>query len=391
MDRPRSMIGTMFRSLFGMSRQPQKPKPEATKSEIKAEVEKLAKLHPALGTSRSFVLHKFSTQDGYAKWRGRFKGLSDVPILQFETEQHLFGGFASEIDGFLFSIGRRNTTALFGAGRIDSIPETVLVSAAAKKHGKFPEISGRVAKLRDGRTGRFGWKAQEASLRDFVLTACAVELGLHVPGRSQSKPPRSPDYKAPGHDLNQQQCDSLIQYVAELPSPIRASGTKQQEKLIAEGNRLFENVGCAACHTEKLGNVDGLYSDLLLHDMGPELADSGAYGSILPDLTEEQQLTQPLPSIEGMGFGSAPQSKTKRKGNLVGASRQEWRTPPLWGVRDSGPYLHDGRASTLEHAIALHGGEAAKTRARYFKLSQADRRKVLVMLNSLVAPGTADQ
>ena len=65
---------------------------------------------------------------------------------------------------------------------------------------------------------------------------------------------------------------------------------------------------------------------------------------------------------------------------------QEWRTPPLWGLRDSAPYLHDGRAQTVLEAIALHDGEAAGTRDRFLQLSLADRQAVLAFLDTFVAP-----
>jgi CxxC motif-containing protein (DUF1111 family) len=71
----------------------------------------------------------------------------------------------------------------------------------------------------------------------------------------------------------------------------------------------------------------------------------------------------------------------------IGALRQEWRTPPLWGCRDSAPYLHDGRAQTLEAAIALHDGEARQIALRYFALDDKERLEVLAFLKSLVAPG----
>ena len=70
---------------------------------------------------------------------------------------------------------------------------------------------------------------------------------------------------------------------------------------------------------------------------------------------------------------------------------QEWRTPPLWGVRDSAPYLHDGRAETLLQAIVMHEGEAAKTRDRFLMLSIPDRRALIEFLNTMVAPSTAPQ
>ena len=71
------------------------------------------------------------------------------------------------------------------------------------------------------------------------------------------------------------------------------------------------------------------------------------------------------------------------------ATRQEWRTPPLWGVRDSGPYLHDGRAQTLEQAVALHGGQGANAAQRFFELSPRQRLQVEAFLKSLVAPASA--
>ena len=68
------------------------------------------------------------------------------------------------------------------------------------------------------------------------------------------------------------------------------------------------------------------------------------------------------------------------------ATRQEWRTPPLWGFRDSGPYLHDGRAATLEEAVALHGGEAANSAREFFGLAPRERQQVNAFLKTLAAP-----
>ena len=73
------------------------------------------------------------------------------------------------------------------------------------------------------------------------------------------------------------------------------------------------------------------------------------------------------------------------------SSRREWRTPPLWGVRESAPYLHDGRAGTLEQAIALHGGQGQRMADAYFQLPQAGRAELLAFLKSLVAPGMGEK
>ena len=76
----------------------------------------------------------------------------------------------------------------------------------------------------------------------------------------------------------------------------------------------------------------------------------------------------------------------RRSAHPQGATRQEWRTPPLWGFRDSGPYLHDGRAQTLEQAVAMHGGQGAPSAQKFFELSPRERLQVEAFLKSLVAP-----
>ena len=99
-----------------------------------------------------------------------------------------------------------------------------------------------------------------------------------------------------------------------------------------------------------LGEVRGIYSDLLLHDLGQSLSDSGStYGIDGPDTPE-------------------------------GPKPREWRTPPLWGYRDSGPYMHDGRAQSLEEAVALHEGQGTASAHRFFALSGQERGPGRVVL-----------
>ena len=87
------------------------------------------------------------------------------------------------------------------------------------------------------------------------------------------------------------------------------------------------------------------------------------------------------------GMGMAPNAFGIARRPASGpATRQEWRTPPLWGFRDSGPYLHDGRAATLDQAVALHGGEGTSSARRYFMLSPEERLQLQAFLKSLVAP-----
>ena len=220
---------------------------------------------------------------------------------------------------------------------------------------------GRAPRLASGRVGRFGWKGQTASLSDFVQAACANELGLGNPGHDQPRPLAKPDYAASGLDLTTEQCDQLTAFVASLPRPAeRWSESPGVQADLATGKQLFGTIGCADCHTPNLGSVEGIYSDLLLHRMGQDLVGGGSYGE------------PPLPLPDGQpGEGPSP---------------SEWRTPPLWGVADSAPYLHDGRAVTLEDAIRLHGGQGQRAAQKFAQLPADDQGRLLGFLKTLRAP-----
>ena len=340
----------------------------------------LAKIHPILRTQPSFPLHRFGVGPEFAQWKA-----SIFPRDGTETERTNKQGsnrrhskFAGS--GMLTLIeSKRNTPPLFGAGLIDAIPDKVLDEVAAIQEkasrvgtqsfdfGRGDEVlpvRGRAARLKDGRVGRFGWKASVASLREFTLQACSSELGLEVPGFARAAPPWKSDYKAPGIDLTSEQCDALTVFVASLPRPrVRTADSPEQAGAIEHGRQLFASLGCAACHRPKLGDVDGIYSDLLLHDMGRHLSDSGSYTVLEPEIASNDKSKQPR-----------------------AANEREWRTPPLWGLRHSAPYLHDGRAKTVADAVALHGGEGLATARAYNRLSEKEREQIELFLQSLAAP-----
>jgi CxxC motif-containing protein (DUF1111 family) len=408
---PRHMNVTVVSAI--LESPPQQPPPDRSK---------LAQIHPTLRTENSFSLHRFGTEKEFAQWKRELhfdtgplpeepdaNGLrleeagADRPSLRDNDNALLARRHVGSSEIPLIS-SQRNTPPLFGAGLIDRIPDRVLEEVAASqaqavKSGAPAEpgfvvlgghlvladsplpISGRVARLRDGRVGRFGWKAQTASLREFTLQACANELGLEVPGFSQATLPWDPGYKAPGLDLNAEECAALVHFVASLPPPARKPPeTEQHAAEIAAGQRLFARTGCAVCHRPKLGDVEGIYSDLLLHDMGQQLADTGQYGlSIVPGDGPSDGV-EPLPII-----GSEPDGPDKKRPKF-GAGPREWRTPPLWGLRDSAPYLHDGRAETISAAVALHGGEGDESAQQFFRLGLRERQQVELFLQSLGLP-----
>ncbi len=338
----------------------------------------LAKIHPALRTQTSFPLHRFGVGPEFAQWKESIfpkdETVSERINGQDSNRRHDRSIGSSTVT---LIESKRNAPPLFGVGLIDAIPDKVFDDVAleqAKAASEPPPpsevggirdvvpVRGRVARLKNGRVGRFGWKASVACLREFTLQACSSELGLEVPGFARAAPPWKSDYKAPGLDLTSEQCDTLTAFVASLPRPsARLAVSPEQSGAIERGRELFTSVGCAVCHRPKLGDVDGIYSDLLLHSMGHALSDSGSYTVLDPD------------------DGS--------KDNQARAANElEWRTPPLWGLRDSAPYLHDGRAQTIAHAVALHEGEGLTAAQAYARLDKKDREQIELFLQSLIAP-----
>lgn len=263
-------------------------------------------------------------------------------------------------------ITERNTPALFGARLIDEQPDRVFFAMAREqrlRHGAHSDqlhaSVGRMLVLADGRVGKFGWRAQTASLFDFVQGACANELGLSNPGAAQPVSMRKANPIPKGFDLTNHQCREMTQFIASLDPPVQRLPKKEIERADVEvGRRHFAAVGCAECHVPNFGSIAGIYSDLLLHRMGQDFEISGEY----------------YPSS-----GSPQVAGTT-------ARPDEWRTPPLWGVADSAPYLHDGRAKTLDEAIRMHGGQAGRAASAYASLGVNGQRQIVAFLQSLKAP-----
>jgi len=242
----------------------------------------------------------------------------------------------------------RNAPGLHGSGLIDAIPdEEILAGAVPRGNG----VHGRPHLIRDldgrQRVGRFGWKGDTATLRQFVADAFRNELGITSPlAPADFTPEGAPGRRrCPGEgegvEDNGTLVDAVTAFVASLPPPSPSHSTS------LAGETLFANVGCAACHTPSLRLGERrvpLYSDLLLHDLGPDLDDKVVQGD---------------------------------------AGGRDWRTTPLWALSTRPRLLHDGRARTVTEAILAHGGEAEAARQRFRQLPLQQRNDLLTFLANL--------
>jgi len=274
------------------------------------------------------------------------------------------------------TLSPRLTPPMIGLGLIEQIAPADILALADPEDRDGDGISGKPNIVRDGLTGeltlgRFGWKAQTASIRQQAADAFAGDIGISTP-------------EEPKHwgDCTAAQTDCLAMPTgvqerlgpAEAPAPVLDLVTFYSQNLavparrdldkpdVLAGKKVFYEIGCVACHTPKFVTRRDApdkaqafqliwpYSDFLLHDMGPDLADGQSVGD---------------------------------------ASGEEWRTPPLWGiglteaVNGNSFYLHDGRARSLVEAILWHGGEAQKARDRFAAANAGERDALVKFLESL--------
>ena len=410
------------------------------------------------GTVRNTApLPHFGGSPAYDSWRESFRSAARAEFsdeggptdasevrVSFDSPIHFTARLNHVTLNLEARIFQRNTTSLFGAGLVDAIPESV-IRQQAKIQQRHPEISGRVALLPDGNLGRFGWRANSPKLVRFVDRACGNELSLETKRRPQPIDPSRPNYRNSSIDISDDEIHAMSTFITTLARPVQQLPTDPEAiARVNRGQAAFESVGCAVCHVPRLGQVDGLYSDLLLHDMGPYLYDFDAaepyvrsqkplkqaklvsriempyYGSptivsstVIPDQFISPRYPQVssdyktvIASREIRTINLSPKNRPSRRASSlaqvrdeIGVERrlkptvtaQEWRTPPLWGVRDSAPYLHDGRAESLLEAIVMHDGESAGTRDRFLQLPVEDRKALIEFLETLVAPADVPQ
>ncbi|MGH7519721.1 MAG: di-heme oxidoredictase family protein [Gemmatimonadales bacterium] len=253
------------------------------------------------------------------------------------------------------TVAARTTPDVFGFGLLDAVPDSVILANADPDDRDGDGISGRPNRFFDGRLGRFGRKALVPTLREFNDGAFQIESGITSPSvpfegtvtgdslPAGTDPAPEPELDARSLVLN----DAFVRLLAP-PAPLK------QSREATRGREVFAQAGCTSCHVPTLPTGDSpiralsqkevaAYSDLLLHDMGPERAD--------------------------ICFGLATPS--------------EFRTEPLMGLRLVTQFLHDGRAKTPEEAIDMHGGEGTRARDLFRALPAADRAALVAFLKTL--------
>ena len=263
-------------------------------------------------------------------------------------------------------LSARIPPTLIGVGFIEAVERQVILERADPEDSDGDGISGRPFWPANGGRrvlGRFGWRAEQSNLQDQTLVALAEDIGI-----SSAQYPRAgcpPGDKVCGTadvDINASEVKDLVTYLRLLAPPAPRSMSTAARR----GAQLFDAIGCEGCHRksfvtgsdggpEKLQELANKriapFSDLLLHDLGPDLADDGV--------------------------------------NEPRISRREWRTAPLWGlgllktVNGTMMLLHDGRAQSFAEAILWHGGEAAQSRERFVRLSGRDRQALIAFLEAI--------
>lgn len=293
-----------------------------------------------------------------------------------------YGAFDDEM-----MVSPRVALPMIGLGLLEQIPDDDIKKQAVDNNSA--DISGKFNWVMDPQTGktalgRFGWKAGQTKLLTQNQSAFNEDMGLtsNIRPHESCMPAQTACVNAttgadeqgggkPPVEVNDEVAKFVEFYTRNLAVPHRRNA---EDKLVLAGKKRFYDMGCQSCHTpryqlpktdddhlEQHGQVIYPYTDLLLHDMGDELADRTIAGKLPPKDAQVEFL----------------------------ANSYEWRTPALWGiglaqtVDPQATFLHDGRARTLMEAVLWHGGEAEKQKQKVLQLDKQGRAELTAFLQSL--------
>jgi CxxC motif-containing protein (DUF1111 family) len=322
-----------------------------------------------------FINKPDGTPDGSVHQLFTIRGRTDAPPTAVCNIQQEDFAFNFAIQNLAFRI----PTPIFGAGLIEGISDNAILANKVASANIALGISGREHRhSNDGTISRFGWKAQNKSLMLFAGEAANVEMGqtnrLFPHERAveavdqgcliTTTPDQHLNFAATNSTGILDRLDSITTWMQFLAPPIASSTVPGGAVSITAGKNSFISIGCANCHTQRFTTGPSpiaalsvkpveLWSDLLLHKMGPGLADRIVQGSAMGD---------------------------------------EFRTAPLWGLGQRRFFLHDGRTSDLVQAIQAHrslgnasfpASEANRVIDTYNLLSNTDRQNIVNFLRSL--------
>jgi CxxC motif-containing protein (DUF1111 family) len=289
-----------------------------------------------------------------------------------QIQDHAIPGATPETLPAGVEVSRRLPPPAFGMGLIEAIPAADLLAREDPADADGDGISGRANRVTPPsyvpadepgggtgpQVGRFGRKAQVSSLLQQVVEAYHQDMGLTSPFRPAEHAPSPAGVDAAGDpEIGESEVRAVMDYVRMLAAPAPGAWTDARRR----GETLFTAARCGACHVPQqrtgahaiaavANRTIAPYSDFLLHDLGDALADGRPDGA---------------------------------------ADGREWRTAPLWGLSVARAFLggrlvllHDGRATSVDEAIRLHGGEAAAARDAYVALPQSDRAALVDFVES---------
>ncbi len=295
-----------------------------------------------------------------------------------------YGAFDDEL-----MVSPRIALPMIGLGLLEQIPDEDIKKQAVSNNKNANSIRGKFNWVMDPQTGkhalgRFGWKAGQTKLITQNQSAFSEDMGLtsNIRPHESCMPAQTACLNAttgadeqgngkPPVEVNDEIAKFVEFYTRNLAVPNRRDA---DDAMVLAGKKRFYDMGCQSCHTpryqlpktnddnlEQHGQVIYPYTDLLLHDMGDDLADRTIAGKLPPKDAQVEFL----------------------------ANSYEWRTPALWGiglaqtVDPQATFLHDGRARTLMEAVLWHGGEAAKQQQKVLKLDKQGRTELNAFLKSL--------
>lgn len=274
-------------------------------------------------------------------------------------------------------VSPRIAPQVIGVGLLEAIPESEIVANARQQAQRPDAIKGTPNRVWDAfaqreMVGRFGWKANVATVAHQTAGAFHGDLGItsRVFPAQTCTPAQTDCLRAPHgdgprdtHEIDDRTLEDVVFYQAVLAPPARR---RANDPTVLEGQRLFHQAQCAACHRPSYRTGEGPfprltsralegqtiwpYTDLLLHDMGEALADGR------PDFL---------------------------------ANGRQWKTPPLWGIgllRDVNGHtrlLHDGRANGVLEAVLWHGGEAQASKQQVLRWTAQERAALVAFVESL--------